>query len=275
MAMTLTTDSIEQFQRWLSARGRAANTAKAYGADLRGYFEFAGDHAQSDFEMTAAEYLTLIREEKAAKTTRRCLGTLRVYGKWLGFPDPLGDYLAPTPARPMPHPLPGGITDVLAMVGAAGDEPDHRNLVGLCGLAGLRVGEAVIATVDDVDVDDMTLHVYGKGSKERDVPLSARLLAILLARLQEPGEDRRLVRLHERSARRIITKLGAKVGIPRDVSSHDLRATFATEAYKRSMDLRAVQELLGHNDSKTTEVYTGITMSSMRAASDFDAEEVA
>jgi site-specific recombinase XerD len=268
MGATLTTASIAAFQQWLSDRGRSEQTVKAYGADLRGFFEFAGDHDQDEFLEKAAQYLTHIRKHRAAKSVRRYLGTLRVYGKWLGFSDPLGDYLAPTPARPVPHPIPEGMDGVLAMLEEA-EQQEHLNLVALCGLAGLRVGEAVVARVTDIDTLARTMKVRGKGDKERIVPVSDRLLAILEPTLQMHDlDDPRLVPLHERTARKVITRLAERASLARSVSSHDLRATFATAAYERSGDLRAVQELLGHSDSRTTEVYTGISMAAMRAAGD-------
>jgi site-specific recombinase XerD len=267
--MTLTTGSIDKFQESLSARGRSPNTVKAYGSDLRKYLEAVGEHDLEEFEDRAALWLTEVRKTSAAKTVRRYLGTLRVFGKWAGLSDPLADYLAPTPAKPRPHPLPEGIDGVRELLRVA-STPDERNLVTLCGLVGLRVGEAVAALATDVDLVDQVIKVRGKGDRERIVPLSDRVVDTLKPRLESAanGGDPRLVRYHERSARKAITRLGEVAGLARRASSHDLRATFATTAYANTGDLRAVQELLGHADSRTTEVYTGISMDKMRKAAD-------
>lgn len=272
METTVTTDSIERFQRSLSARGRAKNTVRARGADLREFLEHAGDHPLDEYEDHALDFLNHIREEKAASTVRRYLGTLRVFGRWCGLRDPLADYLAPTPAKPQPHPLPEGLDGVTAMLNLARSH-NHKNLVALTGLVGLRVGEAVTVTTDDVDTIERTIYVRGKGDRARIVPLSDRVLRVLAHRLRHPNPDGRLVPLHERTARKVITRLGERAGLARTVASHDMRATFATEAYRKSKDLRAVQELVGHADSRTTEVYTQVTMDSMRSALPGDEQE--
>lgn len=249
-------------------QGRADSTVRAYGADLRGYFEFAGVHTTDEFAQKAAQYLTRVRNDKAAKTVRRYMGTLNVFGEWAGLTKPLANYRAPTPARPRPHPLPEGVAGVLAMIDAA-ETQDEVNLVVLCGLVGLRVGEATQAEIEDVDIQDAMLMVHGKGDKEREVPLTQRVLDYLMPRLLDhDATDRRLVRMHERWARKTVTRLAERASLTRAASSHDLRATFATAAYAGSGDLRAVQELLGHADSRTTQVYTGISDKAMRAAAD-------
>lgn len=273
MEKTLTTDSIELFQKSLSAKGRAANTVKARGADLREYFTFAGVHTTDEFSEKAADFLTSVRNDKAARTVRRYMGTLRTFGRWAGVANPLEDYLAPTPAKAQPHPLMEGIEGVLTMLNLA-DIQDHKNLVALTGLAGLRVQEAVTVTCADVSITERTLSVRGKGDRERVVPLSNRVLRVLAVTLANPDpNDPRLVRLHERTARKVITRLGERAGLARPTASHDMRATFATEAYAKTKNLRAVQELLGHADSRTTEVYTGISMEAMRDAADIGGDE--
>jgi site-specific recombinase XerD len=78
--------------------------------------------------------------------------------------------------------------------------------------------------------------------------------------------DSPLVGINERHARKVITSLGAKIGLERRISSHDLRATFATAVYDKTMDIRLVQELIGHATSAQTEVYIGVNLDKMREA---------
>lgn len=144
-------------------------------------------------------------------------------------------------------------------------------LVGLCGYVGLRVGEALSIRTDDIDMSSMLLTVRGKGDKTRTVPVSDRAWSSISSAyvVALGAEDRRLVRYADRFARQIITNLGTRAGLSRPVKSHDLRATFGTEVFNKSLNLRAVQDLLGHSNSSTTEVYTGVSMDTMRSAVEF------
>jgi site-specific recombinase XerD len=229
------------------------------------FLEFAGEHPVSEFERHAQKFLNTIRTEKAARTVERYLGTLRTFGKWAGIEGALEDYLPPKAAKPQPHPLPEGIEGVKAMLNVAHTQ-HHKNLVALTGLAGLRVNEAVTLPCRNVDLTERTVLVRGKGDRERVVPLSELVVRTLAPTLLNAHGDALLVPLHERTARKVITRLSERAGLGRPAASHDMRATFATAAYEVSGNLRAVQELLGHADSRTTEIYTGITMQSMRAA---------
>jgi site-specific recombinase XerD len=267
MATTVTSGSIEEFLTWSSARGRADNTIRSYRADLTLYIGQVGEHPIEEFENKAAAFINEQRKVKQPQTIKRYLGSLRVYGRWMGLRDPLEDYIAPTPAKPQPHPIPEGIAAVQVMCNIAPTQKE-RNLVALCGLAGLRVHEATTVRVKHVNLVERTLTVRGKGDKTRVVPVSDALLAALAPSLDGLDGDALLAPMHERAARKAITRIAARCVMSRRVSSHDLRATFATAAYNKTGDLRAVQELLGHSDIRTTEVYTGITMAQMRVAAE-------
>jgi site-specific recombinase XerD len=146
----------------------------------------------------------------------------------------------------------------------------HRALVALCGLCGLRVAEAISVKLSDIDTKEMVLFVHGKGDKKRWVPLSDKAWRYLAPAAAEAMIARRarVVTMADRTAREVITRLAVEAGLTRHVSSHDLRATFGTAAYAKTKDLRAVQDLLGHASSKTTETYTGVSERAMRDAAD-------
>lgn len=134
---------------------------------------------------------------------------------------------------------------------------------------GLRVAEALSVRGYDFDLERMTLTVRGKGDKERIVPVNEPAwdaLVMPVARSIMAGGVEPVVGLKDRFARRVVTELGVKAGLQRHISSHDLRATFATAVYDKSLDQRVVQELLGHSSGQTTEVYIGRTANQMRAA---------
>lgn len=161
---------------------------------------------------------------------------------------------------------------MLDMLVAAPSE-EHKALIALCGLVGLRVSEARTLTPSCIEVDVMEVTVFGKGDKQRTIPLTKAAWhfiqpAWIQSVIRDETGDSPMIRLSDRGARKFLKEMGFKAGLVREISSHDLRATFATAAYKRTKDIRAVQTLLGHANSSTTEVYTGVEMDAMRAASE-------
>jgi integrase len=177
----------------------------------------------------------------------------------------LVDYRAPTPDKPVPHPLDGGMDDVRKLL-AACHSGREQALVALCGMLGLRVSEAIAVCCDDFDFRSRTLTVRnGKGGKDRTIPVhDAAWDPIMRGINEQPINHLSLVSTGNRNARRLLTAIGARCGI--ELASHDLRSTLLTAMYRASKDLRAVQEYAGHSNSKTTESYTGIRMDDMRSA---------
>jgi site-specific recombinase XerD len=227
----------------------------------------ADDISYDTFEDQAMKWLNATRKEAAPKTTGRRLTSLRAFAKWAGWEAVLTDYSTPTPAKPVPHPLPEGIDGVRRMLVIAKYD-NERALVALCGLCGLRVSEALSVIPHDFDLESMTLTIRGKGDKTRIVPVSREAWNILAPAVtraycgQKDGGS--VVDMYDRQARRCVTRLGRKAKLKRHISSHDLRATFATAVYDKTMDIRLVQDLLGHSSVETTQVYTGVGMDKMK-----------
>jgi site-specific recombinase XerD len=144
---------------------------------------------------------------------------------------------------------------------------NQKALVALCGMCGCRVGEALDIVPASFDTVHMTVCIRGKGDKTRIVPVSTEAWAIIekqIVRAFMNGTT--VVNLRDRHARKVITSLGVKAKLRRPISSHDLRATFGTEVYNKTLDIRVVQELLGHSSSAQTELYIGVTEKAMRKA---------
>ena len=268
-ATTLSFEAIDRFRNWLSGTGRSDNTAKAYSSDLKVFRESLGVNLPlADLEEFGMIWLGNSRKDLSPKTTIRRLTSLKAFAKWAGYGDILSEYSAPTPARSLPHPIPEGMAGVLRMVQTA-RLPHHKALVVLGGMVGCRVAESLSVCPRDFDTRERLLTIRGKGDKSRVVPVSARAWDTLLpAYLDAACISARssLVDVSDRSARATITSLGERARLSRRVTSHDLRATYATWVYDRTRDLRTVQELLGHASPDTTQVYTQITITKMRAA---------
>jgi site-specific recombinase XerD len=267
-ATALDDESVERFCSFLESRGRSEHTVKAYRSDLAQFLlVYPGGVRGESFEDTATSWLTSNRRIVAPKTTGRRLTSLRAFAKWAGWGPMFDDYSAPVPAKSMPHPLPEGFDGVRKLIEACHTE-EERSLVALCGMLGCRVSEARSVTPGDFNLGDMTLTIRGKGDKSRIVPLSTEAWDILSTPMTRAfiGGGGPVVDMTDRRARRTITRLGVRAGLKRHIASHDLRATFATSVYDKTLDIRTVQELLGHSSVETTQLYTGVKMDTMRSA---------
>jgi len=131
--------------------------------------------------------------------------------------------------------------------------------------AGMRVSELVGVKVGDVDLERHAIRIRGKGAKEREVFFSPALRPLLERAIRGRDPDEPLIPgrkgkpLHYVSVERILKRLAKKAGLKKKVTPHILRHSFATHSLMRGMDVREIQELLGHASLKTTQVYTHVS----------------
>lgn len=212
-------------------------------------------------------WLNSTRQEMMPKTIVRRIASVRAYAKWAGLGRILEFYVAPTPGTPVPHPLPERLAGIERMCDCA-RRPEHAALVALGGLVGCRISESITVRPTDFDISAMLLTIRGKGDRTRTVPVSSLAWTYLAPVYTDRFLYQRLPLLpfQDRFARHLITDLGSRANLSRPVSSHDLRATFATMVHDKTNNVRLVQELLGHASVNTTQVYTMIQMTSMRMA---------
>lgn len=268
-----TSEAIDQFLDSLTSNGCSPNTARAYRADVKGFLDWVKQDTlgPAAIQVVARQYMTECREQWSPKTTKRKMASIRSFGRFIGIPL-LEGYRGPKVAKPIPHPIPEGINGVLEMIMEC-DTPQQKALIALCGLAGLRVSEARAVKGFNFTFDPdgtVWLKVRGKGDSYRTVPVNKTCMLFVRPLLADQHGSAVIVGdMADRTARAMVTRMGAKAALSRPVKSHDLRATFATAAYDQCKDLRVVQELLGHADSSTTEVYTGTSPAAMKSAINF------
>jgi site-specific recombinase XerD len=266
---TLSLETIELFRSSLYEQGRSSHTIKGYTTDLRIFLTEAEmtEVPLTEIGSTAAYWLTQSKKTCQPKTTSRRLTSLRAFLAWAGEPQILARYKGPVAGPPKAHPLPEGMAGVYRLIENC-FQYRHKALVAQCGLLGMRVGEATNSKPSDFDTREMLLTVRGKGDKTRVLPIDRKAWEYLaIPVLQAQLDNNRLVvGLPDRYARSLITKLGVRADLQRPISSHDLRSTFATHVYHETKDIRVVQMLLGHSDSKTTEGYIDRDMQIMREA---------
>ena len=269
-ATTLTVATIDQYRQWCIARGRSHNTVKAYTTDLTQFLTSAGAVTQEEYEELAQSWLNLYRMKVAPKTTLRRLTSLRGFAKWAGWGNVLEDYIGPTPGKTIPTPIKEGPDGIRRMIEHTKNF-EQAAIIALGGFVGCRISETLSLTPSNFNVHDMTLTIRGKGDKTRTVPISheawTHIVSPYVLAMQKP--DKRLVSYQDRFARQLVVNIGARAKLQRPVSSHDLRATFATAVLDKTGNIRLAQELLGHASVETTEVYTGITRAALKDAVEF------
>jgi integrase/recombinase XerD len=279
-------------------RGLAANTLSSYRRDLRRYAAFLVEGGVSDVgavsEATVSAFLVRLREGDpehpplSATSAGRAVVAVRGFHKFcvldgLATHDPAAAVRPPAPARRLPKALPLG--DVEAILEASGSPGTtlalrDRALLELLYGTGARISEAVGLDVDDLDRVDATVLLRGKGGKQRMVPIGSYALTAIDAYLTRSRPELAAVgtperagalflnarggRLSRQSAWTVLTKAADRAGVTRDVSPHTLRHSFATHLLEGGADVRVVQELLGHASVTTTQIYTLVTVDSLR-----------
>ena len=275
-------------------RGLAGNTLDSYRRDLRRYAAVVGADRTVDSvsEAEVAAFVATLREGTPehpavkASSAARALVAVRGLHKFAhreGWtPADVAREVRP-PALPRSLPKAISVADVEALLEAAGFDQTplalrDRALLEVLYGTGARISEAVGLDVDDLDLDAGSVRLYGKGSKERVVPVgryAREAVAAYLVRarpaLSAAGRgvpalflNARGGRLSRQSAWTVLRTAADKAGIRGDVSPHTLRHSFATHLLDGGADVRVVQELLGHASVTTTQIYTLVTVDKLR-----------
>ena len=273
----------------LLEQGASPRTHEAYGRDLTRFATFALTRgASTPPDVTARllrDYIYHLKDLGLAPASiRRNISALRTYFKFLlgeghVARDPSERLESPKRWRTLPEVL--SVAEVDRLLAAPTlDDPlvfRDRALLELAYGAGLRVSEWISIGVRDVMFDEGLVRVFGKGSKERLVPIGRRAIGALASYVRElrprleQGEGRGALFLNARGqpltrmgAWKILQKYVTRAGIDKRVSPHTLRHSFATHLLEGGADLRAVQEMLGHADISTTQIYTHVDREYLR-----------
>ncbi|MEX0899256.1 MAG: tyrosine recombinase XerC [Gammaproteobacteria bacterium] len=259
-------------------RRLSAHTADAYRNDLGALIRYCGAHEIGAWgNLTVHHVRAFVAEQYrrglSPSSLRRRLSAVRTLCGWLIREGELGhnpalDVRTPKPSRHLPSVLDVDLVGrLLAIKGDTVEVVRDRAILELFYSSGLRLAELCSLDLADVDLADAQVRVFGKGSKTRIVPVGtparAAVKAWLAVRVQLAGATETALFVGKRGARispRVVQGRLAywaqQQGIDRHVHPHMLRHSFATHLLESSGDLRAVQELLGHADVKTTQIYT-------------------
>jgi integrase/recombinase XerC len=273
-----------QFLFSLRERNASAHTIKAYAGDLANFAAYVGERKWREIDHIAIRgFLSHLYERGLSKTSvARSLAAVRSLYRWLALEEVVEQNpaaLVSTPRLPKKLPRVPTIEEMNSVLDgqmpevAAFPERDRLMLELLYG-CGIRNSELVGINLDDVRMSMETMLIRGKGKKERYVPfgdaVKSALASYLPARQSVLSEsrastsalliNRRGGRLTTRSVGRIIKKIAVAKGLSPDVHPHTLRHAFGTHMLEEGADLRAIQELLGHERLSTTQRYTQLSM---------------
>ncbi|MFH1683755.1 MAG: site-specific tyrosine recombinase XerD [Candidatus Margulisiibacteriota bacterium] len=274
-------DQIKDFLDFIRIeRGYSENTTKSYNKDLSQFLKFAKKMKAGEIDREHIKsYLEYLYDEGyAVSSTERKLACLKSFFHYLVREgkmdaDPTSDIKLPKKAKRLPKAL--SISETIKLVTA----PRGKNQLALRDVAllemlyatGMRASEAVGLNVSDINFSVSFVKCFGKGSKERIVPVNKITLRAIKEYLEKarpkfPQKDKEALFLDKNGQRLTrqgmwltIKKYVKMTGVKGKTSPHTLRHSFATHLLEKGADLRSVQEMLGHADIATTQIYTSVS----------------
>ncbi|QXE00333.1 site-specific tyrosine recombinase XerD [Terribacillus sp. DMT04] len=282
-------EALDDFIHYLQIeRGLSENTLQSYARDLRTYSKYLqANEVQEWANVTRAKLTAYLRwlhdNGKSAATIARTLSSIRLFHQFLlreyGLKeDPSIHIDTPKKERKLPKILSSDEVDkLLSCPGTDILTIRNRAMLETLYATGLRVSELLALELDDLHLEMGFVRCFGKGSKERIVPLGD----IAKARLEDYLNRSRKVLLKSKSSDilfvnhhgnalsrqgfwKVLKQIGRDAGIQKEITPHTLRHSFATHLLENGADLRAVQEMLGHADISTTQIYTHVTKTRLK-----------
>ncbi len=258
---------LQRYQQRLLVQRYSPNTAKSYAHAFQQFVTYAAPRLPLELDQAAIEaYLvSLIRERGISESYQNLIiNAIKFYYERVEG-RPRTYYTLPRPRHYDPLPKVLDKAEVQAMLSRTANLK-HRCLLMLLYGGGLRLGEAIGLALDDVNFSRGSIHIRrGKGKKDREVPLPARLATLLREYLKQYAP---LTFLFEgqtigepysaRSLQQVVKQAAAAAQIRRPVTAHMLRHSYATHLLEAGTDIRYIQEVLGHSSLKTTQVYTHV-----------------
>lgn len=289
MAIVMFKTHIDEYLRYLKIeKGLSDASISSYNQDLKKYSQFLEDQNVTRVDSITAETLVtflqfLTSENKSAKTIRRMQSTLKNFHQFLQIEritenNPALRLQTPKEEKALPVVL--TIEEMERLL----QSPDQTTqgirdnaMMELLYASGLRVSELINLNISDLNLEMGFIHVYGKGEKERIVPTTEYVAKKLtnyiknyrLKLLKDENIDTLFLTNRGKGFTRqglwkAIKKYVRDSGIDKNITPHTFRHSFATHLIENGADLRAVQEMLGHSDISTTQIYTQISAGKIR-----------
>jgi integrase/recombinase XerD len=283
---------IDNFLQFIAAeRGFSPNTAGAYRNDLSQFAGFLEDSGRSDWdldrEILQQYHMFLLKRKYADTTVARKIAAVRSFLHFLQAENVIHSDLAehltsPRIGKYLPHSIAEDDVEFLLAMPSI-DNPAglrDRAMLRMLWATGMRVSELIMLDLEHVDLTTDTVRCTGKGSKERHIPFGLRARGAVTqyldagrpSLLRRPHEQALFLNHHgERLTRQgfwlILKSYARRAGID-EISPHTLRHSFATHLLNNEAELRVVQELLGHSNISTTQIYTHVSRERLRQVYD-------
>lgn len=252
-------------------RGHSKNTLLAYERDVGNFLRYLDVNSIPVLKVKRAhimDYLISKRNKLSSASIARLLAAIKSFYKFLVLDDiikdnPGEDIDTPKLAEKLPEVL--RLDETERLINAAENNRD-RLLLELLYATGMRVSEMVNLKLEDIDFSEGWLSIFGKGNKERFVPVGKNILKLIRKYLKEKNLFPSSFLFSKSNGKpitreriwKIIKLYGLKTELTKKVTPHTLRHTFATHLLENGADLRIIQELLGHANIDTTQIYTHV-----------------
>lgn len=262
-------DLLTRIEDELKLRNYSRRTIKSYLLCLKDYFYYAKNIKRDpDIALIKKYLLEKIDKGWSPQTINLHLNAIKYFYREIYKSNTAIDLKFAKTSKKLPVVLSRNeIEKIISSI----ENGKHKLLISLAYGAGLRVSEAVSLRIRDINLDELTLHLKGaKGNKDRITVFPEKLKTNLheMMALQHGNEylfeSERGGKLTARTAQTVFAKALKKARIEKDVSFHSLRHSFATHLLENGVDVRFVQELLGHQNIRTTQLYTQVTNPSIR-----------
>lgn len=270
---------IDDYLKYITLeRQLSVNTIDGYKKDLIDFFEYIKKDAKNVKRKDINKYISHISKKLNSKSVNRHIVSIRNYFKYMlknGYinENPADDIVGSKMPKTIPHVLSEEDIDKLLDIEVNNAITSrNKSMLELMYSSGLRVSELLNLKVNDIDFSMNMVKCFGKGSKERVVPLSDIATRVLkeyidlyrITLLKNNVSDILFLnvrgnKLSRQGFFKILKELSRDKGINKDISPHTLRHSFATHLINHGADLRSVQTMLGHENIKTTQIYTHIS----------------
>lgn len=275
--------AIKRFKKFLQVeKGLSQNSIYSYTYDLKKFSEFLSSKNKNIMDANQDDIRQFLKFEKISKnnssrTLARSLAAIRQFYNFLSdnlegtIQNPTEKIETPQVEKSLPDFL--TVNELDKLFNSISEEESYelrdKTIFELLYSSGLRISEAIDLKLSDIDFENSFIHVIGKGDKERLVPAGKEALRLLNKYIKESrtaiigSRDSEFLfvskkgsQLNRKSVWRLLKNYVTRTEIQKNITPHTLRHSFATHLIENGADLRSVQELLGHMDISTTQVYT-------------------
>lgn len=267
MSIKITWDDVNGFEDYLKSTARDDLTIRSYLASIKKFKEFLEQNTFENWEKAVVSYLAKLNETGSQPSTlKHAYAVIRVFAHYKKIVEILSMKQRWARSTKLPRVLSSDKRKLVELeavkLGAELGEPYLHIAVMMMTRMGLRIGEVVKLKTSQVNLNEWTIRIRGKGKKDAVLPIPNAMKNHIKTAMKMAGGEN-LFPYTKVTLWRRIKVIGERIGMP-DLKPHMLRHTFATELLKKGVNIRAVQKFLRHSSLATTQVYTHLSVEDLR-----------